>query len=445
MEGKVLFGKYELGKLLGEGNFGKVYKSTNISTGEIVAIKLINKEQVKKQGMKEQVKREISVMSLVKHPYIVELKEVMATKTFVYLVMEYVGGGDLYTKILLEGKLNDILARKLFQQLITAVDFCHSRGVCHRDLKLENILIDSSDEKLKLADFGLATLPGEDHDNDSSNGVLYTPCGAFAYMAPEIVKGERYDGRKSDIWSCGVILFALVVGYPPFQDENRMRMMWKIRVGKYEFPLNLCEEVKGLIQKILVPKPSERITMFEIMSNPWFSKEYHHPYESLCQVDGSIMYSISRGALNAFDFIQLMGSGLDLSGLFERSKKRKLGSFFVSSCPTMSIVELVEKMGKGMRYNVLRDKDLMRIVLKGENLGREGKMVIGVQVVELTPNIKVVEFSRWAGDGVEFGKLMEEEVRPAMKDVVWKWQGEWFHHGRSCGGSVAKRCFGLVD
>ncbi|KAK9742173.1 hypothetical protein RND81_03G152900 [Saponaria officinalis] len=444
MEGKVLFGKYELGKLLGEGNFGKVYKSTNISTREIVAIKLINKDQVKKEGLIEQVKREISVMSLVKHPYIVELKEVMATKTYIYLVMEYVGGGDLYTKVLHEGKIGENLARKLFQQLITAVDFCHSRGVCHRDLKLENILLDSSGENVKVADFGLATLPGEDYDNGSNSGVLYTPCGAFAYMAPEIIKGEVYDGKKSDIWSCGVILYALVVGYPPFQDENRMRMMYKIRVGKYDVPLNLCEEIKGLIHRILVPKPSERITMIEIMSTPWFRKEYNHPYEMSCQVDNGLMYSISRGSsFNAFDFIQLMGSGLDLSGLFER-KKRKLGSFFVSSCSTMSIVDLVEEMGKGMMYNVIKNKELMRIVLKGDKLGRKGKMVIAVQVVEVTPEIKVVGFSRWAGDSVEYVKVMEEEVRPAMKEVVWKWQGDWFH-GRSCGGSVTKRCFGLVD
>ncbi|XP_074287041.1 CBL-interacting serine/threonine-protein kinase 25-like [Silene latifolia] len=442
MEGKVLFGKYELGKLLGKGNFGKVYKSRHISTGETVAIKTISKDEVKKQGMSEQVKREISVMPLVKHPYIVDLKEVMATKTTIYLVMEYVGGGDLYTKVLHGGKLEENLARKLFQQLITAVEFCHSRGVCHRDLKLENILLDSSGENLKLADFGLATLPGG--DRDKSDTLLYTPCGAFAYMAPEIVKGEGYDGKKSDIWSCGVILFALIAGYPPFQDENRMRMMWKIRVGKYEFPSDFPKDIKGLVHKMLMPKPSERITMFEIISTTWFTKGYHHPYGS-SQLEGS-RCSISSVSFNAFDFIQLMASGLDLSSLFE-TKKRRLGTTFVTNCSTMSLVNKVEDLAKGLNYNVCKEKGVVRIVLRGEEVGRKGKMVISVRVFDVSPEIKVVEFSRWSGDCVEYVRLMEEEVRPAMEDVVWKWQGDWYNNNGkgSSGGSVTKRCFGLSD
>lgn len=192
----VLFGKYEMGKLLGQGTFAKVYKAKNLVTQERVAIKAIHKDHVKKKGLIEQIKREISVMHLVKHPNIVELKEVMATKSKVFFVMEYVRGGELFAK-LQQGKLKEDLARKYFQQLISAVDFCHSRGVSHRDLKPENLLLDENGD-LKVSDFGLSALP-EQHWND---GLLHTQCGTPAYVAPEVLRKKGYDGAKADIWSC---------------------------------------------------------------------------------------------------------------------------------------------------------------------------------------------------------------------------------------------------
>lgn len=147
----VLFGKYEMGRLLGQGTFAKVYYAKNLVTSESVAIKAINKDQVKKEGLMDQIKREISVMRMVRHPNVVELKEVMATKQRVYFVMEYVKGGELFAKVA-KGRLKEDLARKYFQQLISAVDFCHSRGVSHRDLKPENLLLDEH-ENLKVVCF----------------------------------------------------------------------------------------------------------------------------------------------------------------------------------------------------------------------------------------------------------------------------------------------------
>ncbi|XP_021769439.1 CBL-interacting serine/threonine-protein kinase 25-like [Chenopodium quinoa] len=427
MEGKVLFGKYELLKLLGEGNFGKVYKAKNITTDEIVAIKMINKDEVKKHGMFEQVKKEISVMRLVKHPNIVELKEVMATKTKIYLVMEYVGGGDLYTKIFMQGKLDENIARKFFQQVITAVDFCHSRGVCHRDLKLENIMLDSNGENVKICDFGLATYLGE-KDESNSDALLGTACGAFAYMAPEILRGEKYDGKLSDIWSCGVILYAILAGYPPFQDESRTKMLRKIRICKYEFSLGFPEEVKDLLKKILVKNPKERIMISEIMSSPWFRTGLSGSYEG----DSSLFCSSPESSFNAFDFMLCMASGLDLSGLFE-NKKRKLGSLFVTKYSTKEVLKKVEKMAEVLNYEARKEKE-SRVVLKGGEMGRRGRLVVSVEVFMVLPEVKVVEFLKRAGDPVEYLKLMEEQVRPAMKDVAWKWQGDW-SHGRNNGGS----------
>ncbi|XP_057525124.1 CBL-interacting serine/threonine-protein kinase 25-like [Amaranthus tricolor] len=432
MEGKVLFSKYELEKLLGEGNFGKVYKAKNLTTLEIVAIKMINKDEVKKHGMIEQVKKEIQVMSHVKHPNIIELKEVMATKTKIYLVLEYVGGGDLYTKIVENGKFDENLARKIFQQLIIALDFCHYHGVCHRDLKLENVLMDSNGEDLKICDFGLATfLGGHEQNYDFEDVLLYTACGAIAYMAPEIIRGDRYDGKKCDIWSCGVILYTLLVGYPPFQDESRTRMLWKIRVGKFDFPLGFSKEVEDLIKKILVPNPSERIVMLDIMQHPWFTKGLNRS----CENDYSNLFCSSPiSSFNAFDFVSSMGSGLDLSGLFESTHKRKLSSLFVSKCSTKEVVKKVEIMAKELKYEARKEKE-SRVVLRGE-VGRRGRLVVVVEVFRVSSEVNIIEFTKRVGDSIEYLKFMEEEVRPAMKDVVWKWQGEWSIVKKNSGGNV---------
>ncbi|XAR67823.1 Non-specific serine/threonine protein kinase [Bertholletia excelsa] len=193
----MLFGKYEMGRLLGQGTFAKVYFGKNLTTDESVAIKIINKDQIKKEGLMEQIKREISVMRLVRHPNVVELKEVLATKTKIFFVMEYVKGGELFAKVA-KGRLKEDIARKYFQQLISAIDFCHSRGVSHRDLKPENLLLDEN-ENLKVTDFGLSALP-EQLRND---GLLHTQCGTPAYVAPEVLRKKGYDGAKADIWSAG--------------------------------------------------------------------------------------------------------------------------------------------------------------------------------------------------------------------------------------------------
>ncbi|KAI3839777.1 hypothetical protein MKW98_010082, partial [Papaver atlanticum] len=151
-------GKYELGRTVGEGTFAKVKFAKNVETGENVAIKILDKEKVLKHKMIGQIKREISTMKLVRHPNVVRLFEVMASKTKVYIVLEFVTGGELFDKIAKQGRLKEDEARRYFQQLTHAVDYCHSRGVFHRDLKPENLLLDCNGD-LKVSDFGLSALP----------------------------------------------------------------------------------------------------------------------------------------------------------------------------------------------------------------------------------------------------------------------------------------------
>ncbi|GMH05038.1 hypothetical protein Nepgr_006878 [Nepenthes gracilis] len=167
-KGNILLQRYELGRLLGKGNLAKVYYAVDIKSGQSVAIKVIEKEKVLKAGLDEQIKRQISVMKLVRHPNIVMLYEVMATKSKIYIVLEYAKGGELFNKVA-RGRLKEDIARWIFQQLISAVDFCHSRGVYHRDLKPENLLLDENGN-LKVSDFGLSAVP----ESKRQDGFLHT-------------------------------------------------------------------------------------------------------------------------------------------------------------------------------------------------------------------------------------------------------------------------------
>ncbi|WCJ30378.1 CBL-interacting protein kinase 25 [Euphorbia peplus] len=432
-ENHVLFQKYEMGRLLGKGTFAKVYYGKNLATGESVAIKVISKDQVRKEGMMDQIKREISVMRLVRHPNIVELKEVLATKSKIFVIIEYVKGGELFAKVA-KGKLKEEAARKYFQQLISAIDFCHSRGVSHRDLKPENLLLDEN-EDLKISDFGLSALP-EQLRND---GLLHTQCGTPAYVAPEVLRKKGYDGSKADIWSCGVILYVLLAGFLPFQDENIMKMYRKVFKAEFESPPWFSTEAKRLISRLLVADPDRRITIPAIMRLPWFRKgfsrspsfsnpdrktdEEEQEDEILSIVANSNSNSkvSSPKFFNAFEFISSMSSGFDLSSLFEN--KRRSGSMFTSKLPANSIMNRIEGVAKGLNFQVAKVKDF-KVRLYGQSEGRKGRLAVTAEVFEVAPEVAVVEFSKSAGDTLEYAKFCDEDVRPALKDIVWTWQGD---------------------
>lgn len=222
--------RYVIGRQLGQGTFGKVYYARNLSSGQSVAIKMIDKEKILKVGLMEQIKREISIMRLVRHPNVLQLFEVMATKSKIYFALEYAKGGELFHKMA-RAKLNEESARNYFQQLISAMDYCHSRGVYHRDLKPENLLLDEN-ETLKVSDFGLSALA----ESRRQDGLLHTTCGTPAYVAPEVLSRKGYSGSKADVWSCGVILFVLVANYLPFHDRNIIQMYRKIAKAEYRCP-----------------------------------------------------------------------------------------------------------------------------------------------------------------------------------------------------------------
>lgn len=416
--------RYELGKLLGQGTFAKVYHARDLKTGTGVAIKVIDKDRVFKAGMTDQIKREISVMGLVKHPNIVELYEVMASKTKIYFVLEYVRGGELFNKVS-KGRLKEDEARKYFQQLIRAVDFCHSRGVYHRDLKPENLLLDENGN-LKVSDFGLSALS----EANRQDGLLHTTCGTPAYVAPEVINWRGYDGAKADIWSCGVILYVMMTGYLPFHDPNLMEMYLKIGKAEFKFPNRFPLDVKRLISKILDPNPNTRISISKIMENPWFRKGYDSKSEGV-EIDSVFgtepesknqEESAKPSSLNAFDIISF-SSGFDLSGFFEEKDQRKK-VHFTSRHTASAIISKFENLAKVLKLKVTK-KDKGVLKMEGSKEGRKGKLGIDAEILEVTPNFHLIEMKKSSGDTLEYQKMMKMDIRPVLNDIVWTWQGDY--------------------
>ncbi|KAG4209804.1 hypothetical protein ERO13_A02G004600v2 [Gossypium hirsutum] len=417
-KGVVLMGSYEIGRLLGQGTFAKVHRARNLETGMNVAIKIVDKEKVLKVGMIDQIKREISVMRLVRHPNVIELYEVMATKTKIYFVMEYAKGGELFNKVV-KGKLKEDAARKYFQQLISAVDFCHSRGVCHRDLKPENLLLDENGN-LKVTDFGLSALA----ESKQQDGLLHTTCGTPAYVAPEVINRRGYDGCKADIWSCGVILYVLLAGYLPFQDSNLMEMYRKIGKGEFKFPNWFAPDVRRLISKILDPNPKTRISMEKIMENPWFRKGLDPKPELVDPEVKEPAIGLQTGTpcnLNAFDIISL-SAGFDLSGLF-REQEQKKEVRFTSNKTASTILSKLEDVAKRLRLKI-KKKGGGLMKMEGCKEGRKGVLGIDAEIFEITPFFHLVEVKKSNGDTLEYQKVMKQDIRPALSDIVWAWQGE---------------------
>lgn len=398
-----LFGKYELGRLLGCGAFAKVYYARNIHTGQGVAIKAISKKKIPAtSSLMANIKREISIMSRLRHPYIVKLHEVLATKTKIYLILEFVKGGELFAKVS-KGRFSEDLSRRYFQQLISAVGYCHSRGVFHRDLKPENLLVDETGN-LKVSDFGLSAV----RDQVRHDGMLHTLCGTPAYVAPEILTKKGYDGAKVDVWSCGIILFVLNAGYLPFNDPNLMELYRKIYKGEYRCPKWFSPSLKWFLSRLLETDPERRITIDEMLRDPWFKKGYKEVnfHEELEKQEEPKFKD-----LNAFDIISFSPS-LDLSGLFDVSGNSLKDSLrIISSESPEKIVERVEAFAKD-------DDNHLRVKRKkewGVHLeGLNGNFTITVEVNRLTDNLVLVEARRKGGDTWSFKDSWELNLRPRL-------------------------------
>lgn len=256
---------YRYGKLLGKGAFGKVILAVHALSGQKVAIKYIEKSYMKDERRKRKVIQEILAMRTVNHPNVIQLYEVFESNSHLLMVIQYAQGGDLLHFVRDRGRLNEDEARKLFRQVVEAVKACHIKNIIHRDVKLDNVLLDKHCSKAILCDFGVCrTLKrGE---------LIREHCGTPAYLAPEIIANLEYDGFYVDFWSLGVLLFAMVTGTLPFRAKTLPDLQKLILKGRYELPEYLSNEVCDVIDGLLQLVPQQRLSFEELLQHSWMTR-----------------------------------------------------------------------------------------------------------------------------------------------------------------------------
>ncbi|TKA72533.1 hypothetical protein B0A55_06425 [Friedmanniomyces simplex] len=257
-------GQYNVIKTLGEGSFGKVKLAIHRVSNQQVALKIIARRKLVTRDMAGRIEREIQYLQLLRHPHIIKLFTVITTSNEIIMVLEY-AGGELFDYIVQNGKMAEDKARKFFQQIVCAVEYCHRHKIVHRDLKPENLLLDEN-LNVKIADFGLSNIM-------TDGNFLKTSCGSPNYAAPEVISGKLYAGPEVDVWSCGVILYVLLVGRLPFDDEYIPALFKKIAQGNYVVPSYLSSGAVRLIKRMLQVNPVNRISVPEIRQDPWFTKD----------------------------------------------------------------------------------------------------------------------------------------------------------------------------
>ncbi|BFZ54426.1 Protein kinase [Savitreella phatthalungensis] len=265
--------RYTIVKTLGEGSFGKVKLAEHLVTKQRVALKIISRKTLQNNDMAYRVEREIQYLKLLRHPHIIKLYEVVTTPTDIIMVIEY-AKNELFDYIVKRGKMGESEARRFFQQIICAVEYCHRHKIVHRDLKPENLLLDDK-FNVKIADFGLSNLM-------TDGNFLKTSCGSPNYAAPEVISGKLYAGPEVDVWSCGVILYVMLCGRLPFDDEFIPTLFKKINGGIYTLPSYLSPGARSLLQRMLVVNPMQRITIDDIRQHAWFKEglpEYLQPVQ----------------------------------------------------------------------------------------------------------------------------------------------------------------------
>ncbi|KAL4809541.1 hypothetical protein BDV18DRAFT_132280 [Aspergillus unguis] len=271
-------GQWSLGKTLGAGSMGKVKVGKHLETGEQVAIKIVPRQSTEEHRSAREAERadrskeirtarEAAIVSLVNHPYICGMRDVVRTNYHWYMLFELVNGGQMLDYIISHGKLKEKQARKFARQIASALDYCHRNSIVHRDLKIENILI-SKNGDIKIIDFGLSNL-------FSPRSLLKTFCGSLYFAAPELLQARQYTGPEVDVWSFGIVLYVLVCGKVPFDDQSMPKLHAKIKQGVFEYPPGLTAECRHIISRMLVTDPKQRATLTDIMNHPWMNKGFN--------------------------------------------------------------------------------------------------------------------------------------------------------------------------
>ena len=355
--------------------------------------------------------------------------------------MELITGGELFDKIVSEGRFSQDTARFYFDQLVSGVLYCHSQGVCHRDLKPENLLLDENGD-LKISDFGLSALyegGGENGEEGSRASLLHTTCGTPNYVAPEVLADKGYDGRAADVWSIGVILYVLMAGFLPFDEPTMSALFRKIQKAEFSYPSWFTDEAKDLLNKILVPSPEERITLPQIQQHPWYvavSKD-SNPAAVVSSEDvkessmgkpmkvqpsqADINAAIQEGTeestdekrdeglrvMNAFDLINMCG-GMALNRMFQTSDEKRVRRYtqFTSNMAADDIVAKVKDVLTSLKCEVSVADNSYKI--KATLQTPKGMIGIIIQIYMLAESLHFVEVRRGKGDIFEYHKFYNE-------------------------------------
>ena len=256
------FGDYMIKETIGKGTFSKVKLGINKITGEKVAIKILDKTKILEKEDLDRIIREMSILSKMDHENVIKVFQIFEDSKNFLIIMEYCEGGELFNYIVKKGRLPEKEASFFFYQIINGVEYIFSKGIAHRDLKPENLLLNKNNV-IKIIDFGLSNFYDGQHN-------LVTPCGSPCYASPEMVSGNDYNGFNIDIWAIGIILFAMICGYLPFEDPENDKLFDQILKAELDFPSHVSELCKDLIKKILVTDPNKRITINKIKEHNFY-------------------------------------------------------------------------------------------------------------------------------------------------------------------------------
>lgn len=353
-------------------------------------------------------------MKHINHPNVVKLHEVLSSHSKIYLVLELVTGGELLNKVKEKGTLSEEEARFYFQQIISAVSFCEKQHVAHRDLKLENVLLDE-DGKVKISDFGLSGLFKFD---STSISLMHTTCGTVNYLAPEVFGNQGYDGHVADIWSCGVILYALFTGRLPFEDDSISRLIEKIVSGKFDpITTSISASALDLLEKILVIDPRMRISIPNIKKHPWFSTNYIEPLGEFNDIkspdlDRQLDSLDTPRVMNAFELINF-SAGMIINKLFDNDLPNFTSHFVTKENPDI-VVERIKRAMEGIncKEKQKENKYMMTFESKSPPI-----ICVEAEILNLLPELYLVVFSRING-GLQAYRRVVNNMLSNLEDLV---------------------------
>ena len=374
-------GDFKIGSKIGQGTFSKVCMGIHIPTGEKVAIKILQKNQIKEKTDKIRIEKEINLQKKLHHQNIIHQYSVLDTETAIYIITEYCSGGELFDYIVSKRRLPEVEACRIFQQLINGLEYLHKQKICHRDLKPENLLFDAK-KNLKIADFGLS--------NEYINGKLGTPCGSPCYAAPEMVTGQKYMGDTVDIWSSGIVLYSMVCGYLPFEDDDQTVLFHKIAKGLFTLPGYLSYKCKDLIKNILITNPNKRYGFEDIKRHPWFM--------SVNNISGKNNLFNSPGIIIDYDVIPI-----DINIIKEMYFAKEYKNFSVSNIISDVIKNKHNKITTG--YYLILKKKLRKNEQSVSDINSNSKLFIEYM------NKPISKMSYWDNDYEKIINYYTEKVK----------------------------------